>query len=460
MTLYLTDEHPGRRDRPRQALRIHPWRQTLSAGATTHSQSGVTDIKHVYGVLARMEKIGMPLLVHGESAQIDVDVFDRETHFIESVLAPLLERFSALRVVFEHITTAGAVEFVRAARGARGGHHYPAAPAAQSQCAFFRRDTPALLLPADSEARGGTGKLCSAAATSGNPRYFLGTDSAPHERSTKETACGCAGMFTAHAAIELYAEAFESAGKLERLEGFASHFGADFYGLARHSDTITLLKETWTAPQQYAFGSGTLLPYRAGEPIGWRLARNLSMSQLPPITFATRFRGFLPVVIDVETGGFNSHTDALLEIAAVFIEMRSDGTLARGETHRYHVIPFPGANMEPASMAVTGIDPASPTAPGDLRRRCAAAHLQRSQNGDSNGRLHPCRAGRPQRILRPEFLECRGEPRAGEAQSLSSIFKFRYRHAGRHRLRTDRADARHPGRRARVGQLFGALGGL
>ena len=167
-----------------------------------------------------------------------------------------------------------------------------------------------------------------AAATGGSPRFFLGTDSAPHERSTKENACGCAGLFTAHAALELYAEAFEQAGRLDRLEAFASHFGADFYGLPRNSDTITLIKEPWMPPQSYAFADGTLMPYR-----GRRIDRlapgggGAGMTQLPPITFATRFRGFLPVVIDVETGGFNAQTDALLEIAAVLIDMRSDGTL-------------------------------------------------------------------------------------------------------------------------------------
>lgn len=271
MTLYLTDATPAEEiDRAKASGFVHGVK-LYPAGATTHSQAGVTDIKHVYGVLARMEEIGVPLLVHGESPQTDLDVFDRETHFIDNVLAPLIERFPALSVVLEHITTARAVEFIRGARSgvaatitaqhllhnrnaifSGGIHpHYYCLPILKRE-----RDRQALL----------------AAATSGNPRYFLGTDSAPHERGTKETACGCAGMFTAHAAIELYAEAFESVGKLDRLEGFASRFGADFYCLARHSETITLLKEPWIAPERYAFGNGTLIPYRGGEPIGWRLA--------------------------------------------------------------------------------------------------------------------------------------------------------------------------------------------
>jgi dihydroorotase len=271
LTLYLTDSTSADEiDRAKASGFIHGVK-LYPAGATTHSDAGVTDIKHVHDVLARMEKVGMRLLVHGESPEPGVDVFDREAHFIDTVLAPLVERFPALPVVFEHITTARAVEFVNAARPGiaatitpqhllhnrnaifLGGirPHYYCLPILKSE-----RDRQALLV----------------AATSGDPRFFLGTDSAPHEKNAKESACGCAGMFTAHAAIELYAEAFESAGKLDRLEGFASHFGADFYGLPRHTETITLLKESWTAPEEYPFGDGAaLIPYRAGESIGWRL---------------------------------------------------------------------------------------------------------------------------------------------------------------------------------------------
>jgi dihydroorotase len=271
MTLYLTNDTAAEEiDRAKSSGFIHGIK-LYPKGATTHSQAGVTDIKHVYGVLARMEEIGMPLLVHGESPQTDVDVFDRETHFIDSVLAPLLERFPALHVVFEHISTARAVEFVGSARSGVAATITPQHLLHNRDAIFSGGIRPHYYcLPILK--REGDRQALLAAATGGNPRYFLGTDSAPHERSTKETACGCAGMFTAHAAIELYAEAFEAAGKLDRLEGFASHFGADFYGLARHSDTITLLKETWTAPKHFAFGGGTLIPYRAGEPIGWRLA--------------------------------------------------------------------------------------------------------------------------------------------------------------------------------------------
>jgi dihydroorotase len=271
MTLYLTNDTPADEiDRAKSSgfvfgVKLYP------AGATTHSQDGVTDIELVYGVLARMEKIGMRLLVHGESPGSDVDVFDRETHFIDGVLAPLLARFPALPVVFEHITTDRAFEFVREARGGVAATITPQHLLHNRNAIFSGGIRPHYYcLPILKRERDRQALL--AAATSGNPRYFLGSDSAPHERGSKETACGCAGMFTAHAAIELYAEAFEAAGRLDRLQGFASHFGADFYGLPRHAETITLLKEAWTGPQQLAFGSGTLIPYRAGEPIGWRLA--------------------------------------------------------------------------------------------------------------------------------------------------------------------------------------------
>lgn len=270
LTLYLTNSTAAEEiDRAKSSGFIHGVK-LYPAGATTHSAAGVTDIKHVHGVLERMEKLGMRLLVHGESPQADVDVFDREVHFIDTVLAPLLERFPALQVVFEHITTARAVEFVRTARSGVAATITPQ-HLLHNRNAIFARGIrphyyclPILKREQDRQALLG-------AATSGNPRFFLGTDSAPHEKSTKENACGCAGMFTAHAGLELYAEAFEAVGKLDRLEGFASHFGADFYGLPRHAAMITLTKESWIAPEKYPFGAGALIPYRAGEPIGWRL---------------------------------------------------------------------------------------------------------------------------------------------------------------------------------------------
>ena len=270
MTLYLTDTLPAEEiDRAKASGLVHGVK-LYPAGATTHSDAGVSDIRRTYPTLARMEEIGMPLLVHGETPGAEVDVFDREAHFIDTVLAPLLERFGRLNVVFEHVTTARAVEFVRAARTGVAATITPQHLLLNRNAIFsggikpHYYCLPILKREADRLA-------LIEAATSGSPRFFLGTDSAPHERATKENACGCAGMFTAHAAIELYAEAFEQAGRLDRLEGFASHFGADFYGLARHDEVITLTKQPWVPPVSYDFGEGELVPYRGGESVAWRL---------------------------------------------------------------------------------------------------------------------------------------------------------------------------------------------
>ncbi len=271
MTLYLTDATaPAEIDRAAQggwvrAVKLYP------AGATTHSDAGVTDIRKTYAVLERMQELGMPLCVHGETARPDVDVFDRETFFIDEVLVPLLERFATLKVVFEHITTARAAQFVASARAGVAATITPQHLLHNRNAIFSGGIRPHYyclpVLKREQDRR-----ALVAAATGGNPRFFLGTDSAPHERSSKENACGCAGMFTAHAAIELYAEAFEQAGHLDRLESFASHFGADFYGLPRHNDTITLIKEPWVPPESYEFGAGKVVPYRSGETVAWRLA--------------------------------------------------------------------------------------------------------------------------------------------------------------------------------------------
>lgn len=271
MTLYLTDATaPEEIDRAMQSGIVHGVK-LYPAGATTHSEAGVTDIAKTYAVLERMQSVGLPLLVHGETTRPDVDVFDRETVFIDELLAPLVERFPRLKVVFEHITTARAAEFVA---GARAGVAATITPQhlLHNRNAIFSGGIrphfyclPVLKRERDREA-------LVRAATGGSAKYFLGTDSAPHERSTKENACGCAGMFTAHAAIELYAEVFEEAGRLDRLEAFASHFGADFYGLPRHEERITLVREAWTPAGTYGFGAGSVVPYRAGESIAWRLA--------------------------------------------------------------------------------------------------------------------------------------------------------------------------------------------
>jgi dihydroorotase len=271
MTLYLTNTTaPAEIERASASGFVHGVK-LYPAGATTHSDAGVTDIRHTYAALARMEELGMPLLVHGESTRADVDVFDRETAFIDEVLSPLLERFPKLRVVFEHITTARAVEFVAGARLGVAATITPQHLLHNRNAIFAGGVRPHYYcLPILKRERDRLALV--AAATGGNPRFFLGTDSAPHERSTKETACGCAGMFTAHAAIELYAEVFEQAGRLDRLQAFASHFGADFYGLPRHDEIITLTKEPWMPPAAYDFAAGAVVPYRGGETVAWRLA--------------------------------------------------------------------------------------------------------------------------------------------------------------------------------------------
>jgi dihydroorotase len=270
MTLYLTDHTPpeeirrAKRSGQVHAVKLYP------AGATTYSDQGVTDMRHVFRTLGAMEEEQVPLLVHGEVTDPEVDVFDRERVFIERTLAPLLERFSGLRVVFEHITTQEAAEFVM------GGPERLAATITAHH----------LLLNRNALFQGGIRphyyclpvlkrevhrQALLRAAASGSPKFFLGTDSAPHARTAKENARGCAGIYTAHAGIELYAEIFEEAGALDRLEGFASQFGADFYGLPRNSGTVTLRKETWRVPERFMLGVDELIPFRGGEECRWKL---------------------------------------------------------------------------------------------------------------------------------------------------------------------------------------------
>jgi dihydroorotase len=274
MTLYLTDRTPAKEiERAKASGFVHGCK-LYPAGATTNADSGVTDIRHIDATLACMGELGVPLLVHGEVTGRDVDVFERETRFICEVLAPVISRHPKLRVVFEHITTRGAVEFVKSAREGVAATITPQHLLHNRNALFEGGIRPHYYcLPILKTEPDRTALL--EAATSGNPRFFLGTDSAPHAQHTKENACGCAGMFSAHAGIELYAEAFDAAGKLERLEGFASDFGADFYRLPRNSSRIRLVKRDWSPPANYPFpagGDGRLVPMRAGETISWQLA--------------------------------------------------------------------------------------------------------------------------------------------------------------------------------------------
>lgn len=269
MTLYLTDNLPPdeitrAKDAGVVAAKLYP------AGATTNSDAGVTDLRKTYKTLEAMQRNGMLLLVHGEVTSADIDLFDREAVFIDTQLIPLRRDFPELKIVFEHITTREAAQYVQDAdaytaatitahhllynRNAifTGGirPHYYCLP-------VLKRETHRLALVQ--------------AATSGSSKFFLGTDSAPHPAHLKEHASGCAGCYTAHAALELYAEAFDNAGALDKLEGFASHHGPDFYGLPRNTSKVTLLKESWTPPDSFAFGEAQLKPLRAGEALPWRL---------------------------------------------------------------------------------------------------------------------------------------------------------------------------------------------
>ncbi|MGB6449844.1 MAG: dihydroorotase [Steroidobacteraceae bacterium] len=271
MTLYLTDRTaPTEVDRARDSGRIFGLK-LYPAGATTHSESGVTDVRRIDPVLERMSEARMVLQVHGEVTEAATDIFDREARFIDEVLAPLAHRHPRLRIVLEHITTARAVDFVRAARPGIAATITPQHLLLDRNALFtggirpHHFCLPVLKTSADRAA-------LVAAAVSGDARFFLGTDSAPHARSAKESACGCAGIFSAHAAIELYAEVFETAGRLEALQGFASEFGADFYGLPRNTEEITLRREPWRVPETYPFGPEELVPLRAGETVAWRMA--------------------------------------------------------------------------------------------------------------------------------------------------------------------------------------------
>ena len=271
MTLYLTDNlAPVEIDRAATT----PWLAAVKyypAGATTNSESGVTAIEKTWPVLERMQELDLPLLMHGEVNHRDVDIFDREAVFIDQVLQPLTRRFPGLRMVLEHITTREAAEFVAQADARIGatitahhllyhrGHMLAGGIRPHLYCLpILKRDVHREAL--------------RAAATSGNPRFFLGTDSAPHPVGEKESACGCAGIYTAPAALELYAEVFEEEQALDRLEAFAAFHGPDFYGLERNTSSLELVREGWTVPERYLFGAAEVIPVRAGETVRWKLA--------------------------------------------------------------------------------------------------------------------------------------------------------------------------------------------
>jgi dihydroorotase len=270
MTLYLTDRTSAGDINKAVASGLVHAVKLYPAGATTHSDAGVTDIRNTYPALEAMLEHGMPLLVHAEVTDPEVDVFDRERVFINRVLEPLTVRYPGLKIVLEHVTTREGIFFVESAPDTVAAtitaHHL-----LLNRNAMFRGGLQphAYCLPVLKRETHREALL--EAATGGNRKFFLGTDSAPHARERKEAACGCAGIYTAHAALELYAQAFEDAGALHRLEAFASHFGPDFYGLPRNTQTITLEKADWQVPDSYAMGDARLVPMHAGQTLHWRL---------------------------------------------------------------------------------------------------------------------------------------------------------------------------------------------
>jgi dihydroorotase len=271
MTLYLTDQTPAAEIEKARAAGFIKAVKYYPAGATTNSASGVTDIRKCDAALEAMQAAGMPLLMHGEVTDPEVDVFDREVVFLERTLAPLVKRFPKLKIVLEHITTHEAAAFVERAPETVAAtvtvHHLLLNRNAMFSGGLRPHHYCLPVLKREPHRR-----ALVKAAMSGNPRFFLGTDSAPHTRRSKETDCGHAGLYTAHAALELYAEAFHAAGALDKLEAFASHFGADFYGLPRNKGKVTLERVEWQVPDEYPFGAETVVPMRAGQAIAWRIA--------------------------------------------------------------------------------------------------------------------------------------------------------------------------------------------
>ena len=269
MTLYLTDNTPPDEiaravDAGVVALKLYP------AGATTNSDAGVTDVRKTARTLEAMQRAGLLLLVHGEVTDAEIDLFDREAVFIDRVMTPLRRDFPELKIVFEHITTREAAQYVQDA-----GAHLAATITAHhllyNRNAIFQGGIRPHYYCLPVLKREQHRQALVQAATSGSPKFFLGTDSAPHPAQLKEHASGCAGCYTAHAALELYATAFEAAGALDKLEGFASHHGPDFYGLPRNTGTVTLKRESWTPPESYPFGDAVVKPLAGGEALAWRL---------------------------------------------------------------------------------------------------------------------------------------------------------------------------------------------
>ena len=270
-TLYLTESTTAETIREAKAAGVVA-AKLYPAGATTNSASGVTDIRNIYPVLEAMADCGMLLLVHGEVTDSDIDIFDREKVFLERVLAPTLAAFPSLRVVLEHITTADSAEFVRSHQGNNLGATLTPQHLMYNRNHMLVGGIRPHLYCLPILKRNKHQEALREAVASGDPRFFLGTDSAPHAKDKKEAACGCAGCYSAYGAIGLYADIFEELGILDKLEAFASFNGADFYGLPRNTDTVTLIREPWTMPENLPLAGGGIVPLKAGETVNWRLA--------------------------------------------------------------------------------------------------------------------------------------------------------------------------------------------
>jgi dihydroorotase len=272
MTLYLTDS-TSQQDIVNASNEDHVYAVKLyPSGATTNSDSGVTTLSKTYPALEQMQKEGIPLLIHGEVTDVEIDIFDREKVFLDTVLEPLVKKFPELKVVLEHITTKESVDFVNQGSTNIAATITPHHLLSNRNHMLVGGIKPHFYCLPVLKRRAPHQEALIAAATSGDSKFFLGTDSAPHDKNQKESACGCAGVFSAHAAIELYAEAFDRANKINALEGFASHFGPDFYGLPRNNEKITLEKTLWEVPESYSFSSSTLTPFYAGKGLSWKLS--------------------------------------------------------------------------------------------------------------------------------------------------------------------------------------------
>ncbi|MFB9886312.1 dihydroorotase [Balneatrix alpica] len=270
MVLYLTDNTTPEMLAAAQATGQVVAVKLYPAGATTNSDSGLTDLGKLDAICAALSELGMPLLVHGEVTHNHVDIFDREKQFLDEVLAPLMARHPKLKMVVEHITTADAVAFVNS-QGSNVGATITVQHLQYNRNHMLVGGIRPHLFCLPVLKRNIHQQALQQAAISASSKFFLGTDSAPHAKGAKESACGCAGCFTAYAAIELYAEIFEDLGALDKLEGFASHFGPDFYGLPRNQEQVTLVKQSWQVPAEMEFGSDTIVPLRAGETLRWKL---------------------------------------------------------------------------------------------------------------------------------------------------------------------------------------------